>query len=98
MPCLSSVSTRPATEMVRLEIGGVDVEHVGDVAIAVAALAQLGVAIDVDPPVEHRLAGEAQRRHPQQLDHPARRLGISVGGGIMDRQLHQPNLNCRAIA
>ena len=38
----------------------VDVEHVGDVAIAVAALAQLGVAIDVDPPVEHRLAGEAR--------------------------------------
>ena len=56
------------------------------------------VPVDVDPPVEHRLAGKAERLDAQQLDHPANRLGIGVGGGIMDREAHQPNRNWRAIA
>jgi len=76
----------------------VDVEHVGDVAIAVAPFAKLGIAVDVDPPVEHRLSSEAGRRHPQQLDHAPRRLGIAVGRGVVDEELHQPNRNWRAIA
>ena len=71
MPARSSVSTRPVTETDEARDRLVDVEHVGDVAVAVAALAQPGVAIDVDPPVEHGLAGEARRRHAQQLDHAA---------------------------
>ena len=66
--------------------------------VAVAALAKPGIAVHVDPPVEHILADEARRRRAQQLDDPARRLGIGVGGDVPDGELHQANRNCAAIA
>ena len=99
-PARSSVSTRPGDRDRRGCVDRlVDVEHVGDVAVAVAALAQPGVAIDVDPPVEHGLAGEARRRHAQQLDHaaaPARHRCRWCD--VVDRELHQANRNWLAIA
>src|SRR5690349_13443192 len=76
----------------------VHVEHVDDVAEAVAMLAQARVAVDVDPPVEHILADEAVRSDSQQLDQPSRGLGVMIGRRIADLELHQANRNWWAMA
>src|SRR5204862_8033216 len=76
----------------------VDVEHVGDVAVAVAPLAKASVAIDVDPPIEHVQPGKADRSRAEQLDQPARRGRIPAGRDVAYRELHQVTLNWSAMA
>ena len=76
----------------------VDVEHVDDVAITVAALAQPRIAIDVDPPFQHRLRQAALRRQAQRLDDVGHRPAEAVARAMLDGEAHQGNRNCCEIA
>ena len=68
------------------------------VAEPVAMAAQVGVAIDVDPPRRDRLVVGVLGRHAQHLDETRLGNGEAVGGAMLDREPHQTNLNCRPIA